>query len=92
MKVAFKSTYKWSLTCKEVTFLSSIREEQGLPFWLEMRIRYHLGLCGPCRRFIHQSKLIASRMSQRFQQLSETFKLSDDDKKALKERLKNEKK
>jgi len=42
--------------CKRATFLSVKKEENGITFFEQLELSYHLLYCDPCRNFIEQSK------------------------------------
>lgn len=54
-----RTVYKISLTCKEATTASSIKEEGELSWSMAIRLFMHYISCPPCRRFIKQFKLIS---------------------------------
>lgn len=57
-----KTTYKISLTCKEATTASAMREEGKLSWSMAIRLFMHYISCPPCRRFIKQLKRISKRI------------------------------
>lgn len=44
--------------CKEATRLSIKKEEGKITFVEQLKLRYHLLYCDPCRRFIRQWNLL----------------------------------
>jgi len=78
---------KWLLTCKEVTYFSAMMEEGKLPFMLRLRLRYHLFTCGPCKRFIEQTKKLAQRIHKFTEQSFRQDSFSSEEKDALQEKI-----
>ena len=44
-------------TCKELTELVTDYFEGHLPFGERLRFQLHVGMCGPCRRYLRQMRL-----------------------------------
>lgn len=42
------------LSCSEVTQLVTDYLEGRMPFWKRVKFRMHIGLCRPCKNYIHQ--------------------------------------
>ncbi len=82
-----KTKKKWALTCKEVTYFSALLEEGKLPFMLRLRLRYHTFTCGPCRRFIEQTKKIAHRIHRLTEQNFRHNTFTPEEKSALQEKI-----
>ncbi len=87
MKLQTKSV--WLLTCKEATYFSSLREERLLPFWLSVRLSFHLFSCGPCKRFVNQLNQLAQRLKSPDSYFSENvpIELSQSEKESLQEKI-----
>jgi len=45
------------LTCQELTELVTDYLEGHMSLWDRMRFRLHIGMCRPCRTFLHDQKL-----------------------------------
>jgi len=49
---------KWMITCKQATEFIIKREEGKLPFSKLILLWLHMGVCGLCKLFSQQSKMI----------------------------------
>jgi len=84
-----KTIYKISLTCKEATAASSMKEEGKLSLFLAVRLFLHYMSCPPCRRFINQFKLILKgiRSYRRTASDKPLHHLSPEKKQSLQEKI-----
>ena len=62
-----KLMYKIMLTCKQATFLSSIRSFQKLKFVHRIQLKLHFMACKTCHDFDHQSQIIDRSMVNFYQ-------------------------
>ncbi len=83
------TVYRFKLTCKEATYLSSKKEEGKTSLFLRMRLLMHYVSCPPCRRFINQCKLIATRIRSYRETVSTapTHQLPPEKKQNLQEQI-----
>lgn len=55
---------KTMLTCKDASHLVSHRQDRALSFRERLRLRFHLWMCGNCRRFERQIALMRRLLRQ----------------------------
>ncbi len=84
-----KTTYKISLTCKEATAASSMKEEGKLSLSMTIRFFMHYISCPPCRKFINQFKLISKKIRSYRQATADKplHELSPEKKQSLQEKI-----
>ena len=84
-----RTIYKISLTCKEATTASSMKEERKLSLLMSIRLLMHYISCPPCRRFINQFKLISKKIRSYRQTTANQplHQLSPEKKQQLQERI-----
>ena len=58
------------LTCKQATFLSSIKSFQKLKFVHRIQLKLHFMACKSCNEFDHQSQIIDRTMIDFYQNTS----------------------
>lgn len=72
---------KWMITCKQATEFIIKREEGKLPLKNHALLWLHMGICGLCKLFAKQSKLIGKNCGNMAEHVSES--LSAEDKEQL---------
>jgi len=75
--------------CKQATQLALKREERKLSIMESIRLSYHLFYCGPCRKFIKQSRLI-NRIGKELAQTifnRPRFPLSEERKQSIQQQI-----
>lgn len=84
-----KTVYKISLTCKEATTVSSMKEEGKLSWSMAIRLFMHYISCPPCRRFMNQFKLLSKKIRSYHQTTADNplHQLSPEKKQALQEKI-----
>jgi hypothetical protein len=70
-----------NITCKNATYLISIKEEGKLGFIDKMKLKMHLGICSACRIFAKQSWFIKLNANYNHEHLDVT--LSDTAKEKM---------
>ena len=61
---AFKKTFLFQRTCKEVTALVIAQEDRVLPLTERLALRFHMVICQACPRFQRQVLTMRSAMAQ----------------------------
>jgi hypothetical protein len=72
---------KWMITCKQATEFIIKREEGKLPLKKHVLLWLHIGICGLCKLFASQSKLIGKNCSNMAEHVTES--LTTTEKEAL---------
>jgi len=78
---------KLSISCKEATKFISQKEESKLSFKQRVQLLAHLGICGLCKMFAKQNKIIVNASKHLHEHITET--LSETDKRSMIEKLEN---
>ncbi len=71
---------KLILSCKQATYLISLREENKLSFRQRLQLRTHLSICSMCKLFEKQTNLIGSNAKQSHQHIDATLDQNSKDK------------
>lgn len=70
-----------NITCKNATYLISLKEEGKLGFIDRIKLKMHLGICSACRLFEKQSWFIKLNAKHNHEHLD--INLSDDSKQKM---------
>jgi hypothetical protein len=76
---------KLTISCKEATAFISKKEEGKLSFKQRIQLWMHLGICGLCKLFAKQNKIITKTSRDLHLHINAT--LSEDDKRLMIEKL-----
>ena len=76
----------WMISCPEATRLSSERLDRKLEGWEMARYRFHLMICGLCRRYGKQMETLHTMVHGRGEELAES--LNDPLGQGVKDRIK----
>jgi hypothetical protein len=76
--------------CKQATFLIEKKEQGGISFRQEIELRIHLMGCSMCQLYGKQSRMINSMVRQLFKQSQTSYRLNDDFKQQLQNRIEDE--
>lgn len=68
--------------CKQATLLSIKKEEGKISLLESAKLRYHLLMCDPCRRFIQQWEVLKSKKN-----VEAKFTLTDESRKRIAEKI-----
>jgi len=80
----------WMISCKQAIDLISKKEEGKLSFLNRAKLIKHLAVCGICRLFMYQSRMIGKNVSGLEDRMD--IKLSEPEKTEIIKTLKNEEK
>jgi len=88
---AHKSAWRMAFSCREAARLSSEAMERDLSLPEKIAWRFHLALCGLCKRYNRQLKLLHDGLHEHSEGLTEAtdVKLTKDAKARIKNALGN---
>ncbi len=80
---------KMMITCKEASFLIDKSQYTDLSFKEKFNLKLHLFTCKFCRLYNVESKLINEKIQKIYKIKEYNYKLSDEQKQRIIEKLKN---